>query len=105
MCRKQCSKTRTWYRCIFVQGTLVVGRDAGFIAGRTGVRMCDYTTETPTLSLMEEFPNESFRYWRDRFYRLRHRPRVDRGGASGPPPGSPRVSPGNGFPPRRGGAP
>src|SRR5690242_6529206 len=28
--------TRTVDRCIFVQGTRVVGRDAGFIASRTG---------------------------------------------------------------------
>lgn len=35
---------------------------------------CDDTTETPILHLMEEFPNESFRDRRDRFYRLRHRP-------------------------------
>src|SRR6266571_3474880 len=62
MCRTQRSETRTLYRCVSVQGTLVEGRDAGLIAGRTGVRMCDDTTETPTLSLMEEFLNESFRY-------------------------------------------
>ena len=54
--------------------TLVVGRDAGCIAGQTGTYLVWQRHRNPKRTSTGGISYESFRYWRDRLYRLRHRP-------------------------------